>query len=266
MPRVPVHTVESAPEGSRDNLKAVESRFGKVLNIFGEMAHAPAVIGLFTAAEGTIAEHTSLDRKTREAIHLTVAQVNDCRYCQAAYTGAAKMAGFTADEAIAIRRGEADFDERLAALLPVARETALHKATSTTPPGSVPSTPGGPTSNCSKPSPTSSGPCSPTTSTTSSAPRSTSPGRRHSTTKPPPDNARTPHTGERRRASPGVQGGSAVCVVAPRRSPTSPGDMPRRRPSHQIAGTGQIMLRGLTTLPSRWCGRRAGTDRGRSDA
>jgi alkylhydroperoxidase family enzyme len=37
------------------------------------------------------------------------------------------MAGFTADEAIAIRRGEADFDERLAALLPVARETALHK-------------------------------------------------------------------------------------------------------------------------------------------
>jgi AhpD family alkylhydroperoxidase len=120
MPRVPVHTVQSAPEGSRDDLKALEAQFGKVLNIFGEMAHAPTVIGLFAAAEGTIAERTSLDRKTREAIHLTVAQVNECRYCQSAYTGAAKMAGFSDDEAIAIRRGHVDFDERLAALLPVA--------------------------------------------------------------------------------------------------------------------------------------------------
>jgi hypothetical protein len=41
MPRVPVHTVESAPEGSRDDLKALESRFGKVLNIFGEMGPRP---------------------------------------------------------------------------------------------------------------------------------------------------------------------------------------------------------------------------------
>ena len=127
MPRIPVHTLDSAPEGSRDDLKALESRYGKVLNIFGEMAHAPAVIGLFAAAEGTIAERTSLDRKTREAIHLTVAQVNDCRYCQAAYTGAAKMAGFSDDEAIAIRRGVADFDQRLAALLPVARQIATNK-------------------------------------------------------------------------------------------------------------------------------------------
>ena len=127
MPRVPVHDPNSAPEQGRQALEHQSSRVGKVLNIFGEMAHAPAAIGLFAAAEGTIAERTSLDRKTREAIHLTVAQINDCRYCQAAYTGAAKMAGFTDDEAIAIRRGEADFDERLAALLPVAREIALRK-------------------------------------------------------------------------------------------------------------------------------------------
>ena len=153
--------------------KALESRYGKVLNIFGEMAHAPAVIGLFAAAEGTIAERTSLDRKTREAIHLTVAQVNDCRYCQAAYTGAAKMAGFSDDEAIAIRRGVADFDQRLAALLPVTRQLRRTRATSTTLPGSAPSTPDGATNSCSRRTPTSSAPCSPTTSTTSSAPRST---------------------------------------------------------------------------------------------
>ena len=127
MPRVPVHTVHSAPDGSRDDLKALESQFGKVLNIFGEMAHAPTLIGLFTAADGAIAERTSLDHRTREAIHLTVAQVNDCRYCQSAYTAAAKAAGFSDHEALAIRRGHIDFDRGLAALLPVARELAANK-------------------------------------------------------------------------------------------------------------------------------------------
>lgn len=33
MPRIPVHTVENAPDGSRDVLKTLEGRFGKVLNI-----------------------------------------------------------------------------------------------------------------------------------------------------------------------------------------------------------------------------------------
>ena len=40
MPRIPVHTLESAPENSRDVLKALEGRFGKVLNIHGEMARS----------------------------------------------------------------------------------------------------------------------------------------------------------------------------------------------------------------------------------
>jgi hypothetical protein len=43
MTRIPAHAVDSAPEGSRDALKALEARFGKVLNIHGAMAHSPAV-------------------------------------------------------------------------------------------------------------------------------------------------------------------------------------------------------------------------------
>jgi len=42
MPRIPVHTTSSAPEGSRDALKALEASFGKVLH--GEMAHSPVVL------------------------------------------------------------------------------------------------------------------------------------------------------------------------------------------------------------------------------
>jgi hypothetical protein len=43
MTRIPVHSVDSAPEG-RDALKALEAKFGKVLNIHGAMAHSPAVL------------------------------------------------------------------------------------------------------------------------------------------------------------------------------------------------------------------------------
>jgi AhpD family alkylhydroperoxidase len=127
MPRVPVHDLDTAPEASRDDLKVLKTRRGRILNIFGGMAHAPTLLALYMAAEGTIAEHTSLDRKTREAIHLTVANVNDCGYCQSAYTAAATAAGFSQEEAVDIRRGKLASDPALTALLAFAREVAGHK-------------------------------------------------------------------------------------------------------------------------------------------
>lgn len=42
VPRIPVHTVENAPDASRDTLAALERRVGKVLNIYGELDLPPA--------------------------------------------------------------------------------------------------------------------------------------------------------------------------------------------------------------------------------
>ncbi|HEX2026713.1 MAG TPA: carboxymuconolactone decarboxylase family protein [Nitriliruptorales bacterium] len=127
MPRVPVHTVEDAPEASRDNLKKLEEKFGQVLNIHGEMAHAPAVLDLYASASAAIAEHTSLDPATRDAIHLAAATVNACEYCQSAYTVGAKNRGLSEEQTVAIREGRVDWDDRLAALLAVVREVADHE-------------------------------------------------------------------------------------------------------------------------------------------
>jgi len=124
MPRVPTHTLDDAPEASRAPLERQSRRVGKTLNVFGAMAHAPALIGLYDAAETVLAERSSLDAATREALHLTVATVNDCAYCQAAYTGAAKREGFSAEQALAIRRGALADAPALSALLAVAREIA----------------------------------------------------------------------------------------------------------------------------------------------
>lgn len=121
MPRIPVHTVDSAPEASRDALKGLEAKYGKVLNIHGEMAHSPAVLHAYVALQDVLREHATLDAKTREAIALAVGNEDDCDYCQAAHTGGGKAVGLEDDEMIAVRRGQAQ-DPKLDALLVLARE------------------------------------------------------------------------------------------------------------------------------------------------
>jgi alkylhydroperoxidase family enzyme len=53
--------------------------------------------------------------------------VNDCSYCEAAYTGATKVAGFDEETTVAIRRGEVPGDDRLTRRLQLAREIAANR-------------------------------------------------------------------------------------------------------------------------------------------
>ena len=106
--RVPVHDIESAPPGSRDPLTREAERVGKVINIFGGMANSPTLMEMYDLVETHLPKNSNLDGATREAIHLTVAAVNDCDYCQAAYTGAARAVGFEEAETVQIRHGLVD--------------------------------------------------------------------------------------------------------------------------------------------------------------
>ncbi|MEX1004543.1 MAG: carboxymuconolactone decarboxylase family protein [Acidimicrobiia bacterium] len=122
--RLPVHDVETAPGAGRAALAHQAVRVGKVINIFGTMANSPALMNVYDLVESHLAEHSTLDNATRQAIHLTVAAVNDCDYCQAAYTGAAKSAGFTVEETIAIRQGALGDHPKLQALITLTRQIA----------------------------------------------------------------------------------------------------------------------------------------------
>ncbi len=88
------------------------------------MAHSPVVLAAYAAMSQAIATHASFDACTREAIALAVGNVDGCDYCQATHTLSAITAGFEQDQTIAIRAGEVDFDDKLAALLAVVREAA----------------------------------------------------------------------------------------------------------------------------------------------
>jgi uncharacterized peroxidase-related enzyme len=123
MTRIPVHSVDSAPEGSRDALKALEAQFGKVLNIHGAMAHSPAVLETYVAIQDALEDKGALDKKLREVVALAVANVDECSYCQAAHTLGGQAAGLSKEETIAIRRGQID-DPKLQALVTLVREQA----------------------------------------------------------------------------------------------------------------------------------------------
>lgn len=127
MPRIPVHTVDSAPEASRTELKELESKFGKVLNIHGEMAHSPVVLQAYVAVQQVIAEHGTFDGRTREAIALAVGNADECSYCQAAHSAGGKAAGLNDEEMLQVRRDGVEFDAKLAALLTLAREMTTNK-------------------------------------------------------------------------------------------------------------------------------------------
>ena len=165
MPRIPVHTVDSAFEGSRDTLKALQGKFGKVLNIHGAMAHSPAVLQTCAAMYEALRDTGTCDAETREAIALPVGNIDDCSYCQAAHTAGGKAAGLSEQEPVDIRRGQVA-DPKLGALSRWSASRRARSAPSRTAPGRRRWTPAGPTPSSPGAPRRSRSTCSPTTSTT----------------------------------------------------------------------------------------------------
>jgi AhpD family alkylhydroperoxidase len=152
MPRVPVHDMDSALKASRDLLTALKERYGKVLNIYGEMAHAPVVPAAYSGIQAAIAEHGSFDARTREAIALAVAEADGCGYCRAAHTARGQRAGLSRDDTS--RPGSASRSTGNSHCWPSPARPSPTSGRSTRRPGSPPSTPAGVSNNSRNCSPT----------------------------------------------------------------------------------------------------------------
>jgi len=100
--RIPALTLDTAPEAARPTLAR---RMGKLMNIHAEMAHAPVVLAAYSGLSQAVAKQGTFDARTREAIALTVGNVDGCDYCQAAHTLGAKATGFTEAQTLELRRG-----------------------------------------------------------------------------------------------------------------------------------------------------------------
>ncbi len=118
MPRINPVTIENAPQASKPVMEQIKANFGHVANIFATLAHSPAALkgrmGMFAALD-----EGALSGKAHEAIALLIGQFHGCKYCTAAHSAKAKMAGATPEETIAFRKGQSD-DPKIQALLTLA--------------------------------------------------------------------------------------------------------------------------------------------------
>jgi len=90
-----------------DNLK---NALGFVPNIYAAMANSDNALKSYLDFSNA---KTSFSKKEKEVIDLAVSEVNGCHYCQAAHTAIAKMNGFTEEQIIELRKGNASWDTKL---------------------------------------------------------------------------------------------------------------------------------------------------------
>lgn len=110
-----IHTVETAPEGSKAVLDGYKKKLGFVPNLMGVMASSPAAIEGYVALN-QLFDKTSFTPAERQVVLLETSFVNGCGYCMAAHTAIAKMQGVPGAVVGAVRDGEQLPDAKLQAL------------------------------------------------------------------------------------------------------------------------------------------------------
>ncbi|HEY2402066.1 MAG TPA: carboxymuconolactone decarboxylase family protein [Steroidobacteraceae bacterium] len=131
MNRIPAHTVEDAPVGSRPLLQQIaqSSPTGRPLNLHAQMAHSPAVLAAYTSLRAVIAAHGALEPKVSWALNLATAVTVGNAYMMGIASRFARMNGLTDQQVAALRAGTPTGDEKIDALTSVVSEAAAHSGT-----------------------------------------------------------------------------------------------------------------------------------------
>ena len=112
----PVHTVDSAPVGSRELLRSAEQAWGFLPKLHAVLAESPAALEAYMTLFRLVGE-SSLSAQQQQVAYLTVSALHGCRYCVAGHTYLAQQAGLPSAVVQALRRGEPiTTDDRLEAL------------------------------------------------------------------------------------------------------------------------------------------------------
>ena len=125
MKKITIPTLETAAPESKILFEQMSKRLGKVPNLYAAMGHSPIALKAFLDFESTLTKG-AFNGKEREAISLIVSEVNQCEYCLAAHSLLAAKHGFSSDEILAIRKGEAS-NAKLNAVINLAKSIASNK-------------------------------------------------------------------------------------------------------------------------------------------
>lgn len=111
-----LHTLDSAPAGSRPILEAAHKGFGLIPNLYGYLAESPAALQAYRQL-GALLEQSAFTPAEQQVILLAVSVENRCDYCVAAHSfGARNMVKVADDIIAALRSGQPLPDQKLNAL------------------------------------------------------------------------------------------------------------------------------------------------------
>jgi alkylhydroperoxidase family enzyme len=121
MPNYPIHTIASAPEGSKSALEQLQQAFGVLPNLAAAIANSPKLINSLVGVFQQV--HTSsLTEPEIQIVLLTDAVANSNTYAVAFHTALALQQGINSEETDAIRERRVPTGKRFAALSTLAKK------------------------------------------------------------------------------------------------------------------------------------------------
>lgn len=111
-----IHSIESAPEGSKATLEAAKAQMGMVPNLFGVFADSPATLNAYAQLGQIFEKESAFDATESQVVLMTTSRVNSCAYCMAAHTGISKMQGVSDAVIEGLRNGSSLGSDKLDAL------------------------------------------------------------------------------------------------------------------------------------------------------
>ncbi len=121
-----IHTIESAPQGSKPALEQLKKQVGFIPNLAATMAESPYLLEAFTSLRAIYGRGTFTPVE-REALALAVSFDNNCTYCMAAHSTFAQMNGIPEDDLSMLRAGKSPSSARLQAISALTRQVVSSK-------------------------------------------------------------------------------------------------------------------------------------------
>ena len=112
MARLPVHTVETAPEAAKPRVEAALKANGFIPNLIGVLANAPEALAFYQEV-GKLNAANSLTPGEVEVVQIIAAKTNECGFCVAGHTKIATLKKLLSEKAIQASRhlNPAEFDD-----------------------------------------------------------------------------------------------------------------------------------------------------------
>lgn len=112
-----INNLADAPEASAGLFASIKKAMGKVPNAYATIGSSAPNVLAHVLQTGAVLKQGELSSLELEAINLAVSEASQCDYCLAAHSMTGKMAGYTAEQILQLRKGGLEGHAKIDALV-----------------------------------------------------------------------------------------------------------------------------------------------------